>query len=133
MIEPSQASNGDALQPWHLAIAVATFLVGTMTTLFVGGRWVGKIEQLGKTVHDAMTEWKDDRKKLETIALHELRIAQLEKLLATMTSRLDAVWRKVFSHDRRIAVIAERSGSGVDVNEAADTDPPPRDRDEDGG
>jgi 5-bromo-4-chloroindolyl phosphate hydrolysis protein len=111
------------LEPWHLALAVVGFIGGVVAFVFQGGRLVGRVEAVAKEMQTAMTEWKDDRKHLGTIALHEKDIGTIKDSISATTKRVDELWRKVFSHDKHIAVIRAQSSHDIILN---DTDPPPR-------
>jgi 5-bromo-4-chloroindolyl phosphate hydrolysis protein len=111
------------LEPWHLGLAILGFLGGVGAFVFAAGRIVGRVEAVAQEMQKAMSEWKDDRKQLATLALHEKDITTIKDSLIAATKRVDELWRKVFSHDKHIAVIRAQSSHDIIVN---DTDPPPR-------
>lgn len=106
------------MEPWHLVIAVLAVILtalgmvgGGIIFLWRAAGYVTRIELVGERV--AKIEQRLDR------------IPQLEQVQALNDSRIkvhdqqiDNLWRKVFSHDKRIAVVRAEMGS------QHDTDPP---------
>jgi hypothetical protein len=68
-----------------------------------------------------MSEWKEDRKKLQQIDLHKQDIEQLKQVVSTHGSKIEALWTKSFSHDTHIAVTRQKIKS---ITNEGDSDPP---------
>jgi C4-dicarboxylate-specific signal transduction histidine kinase len=66
----------------------------------------------------AIENLREDLKQLKAIPLLEQRISTLEKLHDSLSHKVSSVWQKLFSHDRHIAVVAERQrpGSSPDLS-----------------
>ena len=103
-------------------IALATILwqlSATLTELRNERRQMsGEIDEMKK----AIAELRTALERLGTIPVHEQRIAQLEKVVDQQQKQIAALWSKVFSVDRHLAVVRAVTQSQHDVN---DTDRPP--------
>ena len=106
------------VEPWQLALAVLGFLLTAGGMLIAVGRFVGRIERVWEEMRDAMKKWEVDREKLAQIPLLQRDLDTVKDTLKTATSRIEELWRKVFSHDKHIAVL--RSSQ----HDISDTEPP---------
>jgi hypothetical protein len=104
-----------------LGLSIILALSTAIVVIWNGGRWAGKLESLATEVTKGMSEWKEDRKKLQQIDIHERDIEQLKQITSTHSSKIESLWMKSFSHDTHIAVTRQKVKS---ITNEADSDPP---------
>lgn len=105
-----------------------TLLLALVATVWRASAMMSKLEAALDSVQKTIATMTAKLERLDAIPVHERRIIVLEDALRTATSRIDTVWRKMFSLDKRVAVA--RASSGQFDN--GDSDPPTNGEDNDG-
>ena len=96
-------------------------LIGVLLTaaavIWRGGVLVGKMQSMVDELKSAIRRWEEDRDKIAKIDVHDTELGNLKAAVTEQTSRMQAVWTKLFSHDKHIAVQEERTAhlSGSDL------------------
>jgi len=113
-------------------VALGTFIVVLATILWQLSATLTGLRsertQMSAEITDmkrAIAELRAALERLDKIPLHELKIAQLEKVVDSQQKQIATLWHKVFSLDKHTAVL--RATSEHDLSSFHDTDRPPED------
>ena len=99
-----------------LSVAVATLVLTLLGIVWKGATIAGEMHAGLAELRATVAELKDGLKQLAEVPVLRTRVSTLESVTTSLTSKVELMHSKIFSHDKHLAVHSARLKSSPDLS-----------------